>query len=109
MDAPTLMQKLMEMNWALDGRDTCAVRNLIIETQEGVLALERENESLSLENAGLRQRLDSARVSTLTAITQTRNAEPISSSFTGEVSSLDNESNNAPRTHIWRTTHFFRT
>jgi regulator of replication initiation timing len=109
MDAPTLMQKLMEMTRALDGRDTRAVRNLIIEAQDGVLALERENESLSLENAGLRQRLDAARVSTLTAITQSRIAEPIASSFTGEVSPLDNENPGATRTHIWRTTHFFRT
>ena len=70
MDAPTLMQKLMEMTRALDSRDTCAVRNLIIETQEGVLALERENECLALENVGLHQRLDAARLTTLTAVTQ---------------------------------------
>jgi len=109
MDAPTLMQKLMEMNRALDGRDTCAVRNLIIEAQERVLAIERENECLALENAGLRQRLDAARLSTLTAVTQARDAEPIGSSFTGEAFSTGNDSTSAPRTHIWRTTHFFRT
>jgi hypothetical protein len=109
MDVPTLMQKLMEMDRALAQRDTCAVRNLIIETQEGVLALERENESLSLENAGLHQRLDAARLTTLTAVTHARTAEPIASSFTGETSSPSSESASAPRTHIWRTTHFFRT
>jgi hypothetical protein len=109
MDVPTLMQKLMEMTRALDSRDTCAVRNLIIETQEGVLALERENECLALENVGLHQRLDAARLTTLTAVTQTRNAEPIASSFIGEPSSPDTDNTNAPRTHIWRTTHFFRT
>jgi len=61
MDAPTLMNKLMEMDRALSRRDECAVRNLILQAQDGVLTLEQENEALAIENAGLRQRLDDYR------------------------------------------------
>ena len=65
MDVPVLMHKLMEIERSLSQHDECAVRNLLIATQEGVLALEQENETLALENAGLRRRLDAARHATL--------------------------------------------
>src|ERR1700722_6049320 len=109
MDAPPLMQKVMEMNRSLDQRDTCAVRNLIIETQEGVLALERENDCLALENAGLRQRLDAARLTPLPPGPHARSVSLESPSHVVEPLSADNDNISAPRTHIWRTTHFFRT
>ena len=65
MDAPTLMNNLMEIERALTRRDECAVRNLIVQAQDAVLALEQENEALAIQNAGLRHRLDDYRRSPL--------------------------------------------
>jgi hypothetical protein len=61
MDPPDLLHKLMEMERALGRQDVLALRNLLIEAEDGVLALEREKEFLARENASLRQRLESAR------------------------------------------------
>jgi hypothetical protein len=96
MDAPTLMHKLMEMD----------------------RALERENEELSLENAGLRQHLDAARHSTLPYSAHARaempgDPSPAAQAFRRQLLSTDPvtegepANGDPPRTHLWRTTHFF--
>jgi hypothetical protein len=138
MDAPTLMHKLMEMDRALERRDSSSIRNLILEAQEGVRALERENEELAVENAGLRQRLDAAHHSTLPYSAHARPAQAASNALAdeaflrqilsgealapealapksqfGEALSADPTTEDdpangdPPRTHLWRTTHFF--
>ncbi|HVT97202.1 MAG TPA: hypothetical protein VHE33_06815 [Acidobacteriaceae bacterium] len=119
MDAPVLMQKLMEIERALSRHDECAVRNLIIAVQDDVLALEQENEALALENAGLRQRLSAARHATMPFAAHSRafpgssgpepprerlcaDEEPAPNS---EAAAPDPNDDRPPRT--WRITHFF--
>lgn len=123
MDVPVLMHKLMEIERALSTRDECAVRNLIIAAQEGVLALERENEELALENAGLWRRLNAARDASLPFAAHSRafpgcpTPEPSAESFDRKTPSTDDDADTdsgecevpddsrPPRT--WRITHFF--
>jgi len=118
MDAPTLMHKLIEMDRALERRDSSSIRNLIREAKEGVRALERENEELALANTGLRQRLDAARPSTLpysahARLDQPSDPCPAAQAFRRQVLSTDPVTDtepangDPPRTHLWRTTHFF--
>jgi regulator of replication initiation timing len=130
MDVPVLLHKLMEIERALTQHDDCAVRNLLIATQEGVLALEQENETLAIENAGLRRRLDAARHATLPYAAhtpgvpdwiaqasqpqrrETLSAEPAAHELhleaaapTRPTGAPDPDDTRPPRT--WRITHFF--
>jgi len=127
MDAPSLMNKLMEIERALSTHDEYAIRNLVIAAQEGVLALERENEELALENAGLRQRLNAAREATIPYAAHSRafpgsplantlaesfrretlSADPAPGSSPGRTTAPDPDDSRPPRT--WRITHFFFT
>jgi hypothetical protein len=118
MDAPTLMHKLIEMERALQRRDSSAIRSLILEAQEGVRALERENEELALENAGLRRRLDAARPSNITYSAHAcaeMHGDPSTAAHafrrqllsTDPVTDAEPANGDPPRTHLWRTTHFF--
>jgi hypothetical protein len=101
MDAPTLMQKLIEIDRALGKSDECTVRNLILAAQDGVLQIERENEELALENVGLRHRLNAARQSELAAARAHSGDSP---SHSGDAPDPAGPRN---ATGIWRTTHFF--
>jgi|ERR1700728_3490255 hypothetical protein len=111
MDTHSLMRKLMEIERALPTRDDCAIRNLIIEAQNGVLLLERENEELALHNAGLRLRLHGVHNSALPLVAQSLSATgPDRESEASEGHCADR----APRVPegpsengTWRTTHFF--
>jgi hypothetical protein len=122
MDVPVLMHKLMEIERALSQHDECAARNLLIATQEGVLALERENETLALENAGLRQRLNATRHATIPysahswtnlaanaspeqASRETVSADPGFDSARAHCDAPEPDDSRPPRT--WRITHFF--
>jgi len=127
MDDPTLMHQLMEIERALGRHDECAVRNLILQAQDAVLALERENETLALENAGLRQRLDAARNATLpyaahapvysSSETPSPAAPPLEnlrrkifSAVHGPEPDTTNggsSDKDSRPSHTWRTTHFF--
>jgi hypothetical protein len=113
------MHKLMEIERALNRHDDCTVRNLVIAAQDGVLALERENEALAIENAGLRQRLDATRHATVPyaahtwssagdarpARRETLSAAPEPSSAPEYSSAPDPDGSRPP--HTWRITHFF--
>lgn len=131
MDVPVLMHKLMEIERALSQHNECAVRNLLIATQEGVLALEQENETLAIENAGLRRRLETARHAALPHAahisgvpdwiaqasqpqrSETLSAEPAARELhldaedptRATTSAPDPDDAHPPRT--WRITHFF--
>ncbi len=108
MNAPTLMHKLMEMERALSAQDADTLRNLIFEAQDGVLALERENEHLAIENAGLRRRLDDYRRSPLQRLAlQNRAAGGCHDEETPAPSVLPDDSPIEPKTPIWHMTHFF--
>ncbi len=130
MDVPVLMHKLMEIERALNQHDDCAVRNLLIATQEGVLALEQENETLAIENASLRRRLETARHATLpyaahapgvpdwiAQASQPQRRETLSADFETGESHFESEhptpTTGAPDPHdtrpphTWRITHFF--
>jgi hypothetical protein len=121
MDAPTLMNKLMEMDRALSRRDECAVRNLILQAQDGVLTLEQENEALAIENAGLRQRLDDYRRSPrkLLALKSTSVGSralpagapppPTRAAHPPAPLTLADDAPADPKTPVWHTTHFFFT
>jgi len=115
MDVPVLMNTLMEIERALSAHDECAVRNLILQAQDGVLALERENEALALENAGLRRRLDATHHATLPYAAHSP-AYPgpalpapaaLPQPFRREALAADPADDRPPRT--WRITHFFFT
>jgi regulator of replication initiation timing len=111
MDAPTLMNKLMEMDRALTRRDECAVRNLILQAQDGVLTLEQENEALAIENAGLRQRLDDYRRSPrkLIALKSTSvGSRALPADAPAPLTHADDAPAD-PQTPVWHTTHFFFT
>jgi regulator of replication initiation timing len=105
MNSPTLMNKLMNIEHALHRHDECAVRSLVLEVQESVLALERENEELALENAALRRRLADDRRSSH----QPRPHESMSDApeEAPKPLILADDSPAAPRTPVWHTTHFF--
>jgi regulator of replication initiation timing len=123
MDVPVLMHKLMEIERALNQHDECAARNLLIATQDGVLALERENETLAIENAGLRQRLNATRHATVPYAAHSRSSLSAADSSPmparRQILSADSESSpalepcGAPEPddsrppHTWRITHFF--
>ena len=115
MDVPVLMNTLTAIERALSAHDECAVRTLILHAQDGVRALERENEALALENAGLRRRFDATHHATLPYAAHspacpgpalpapTALPEP----FLREALSADAADDRPPRT--WRITHFFFT
>ena len=111
MDTHSLMRKLMEIERALPTRDDCAIRNLIIEAQNGVLQLERENEELALHNAGLRLRLHGVHNSTLPLVAQSLNtAGPNRESEACEGRCADQVlrvPEGPSENGTWRTTHFF--
>jgi hypothetical protein len=113
MDAHSLMRKLMEIERALPTRDDCAIRNLIIEAQNGVLQLERENEELALHNAGLRLRLRGVHNSTLPLVPQLLNAaaagtDPESDFCEGRCANHNPRIPEGPsENNTWRMTHFF--
>jgi regulator of replication initiation timing len=111
MDAPTLMNKLMEIERALSRHDECAVRNLILQAQDGVLTLEQENETLAIENAGLRQRLDDYRRSPrkLLALKSTSVGSRALPAEAAAPLTLADDSPADPQTPVWHTTHFFFT
>jgi hypothetical protein len=114
MDAHSLMRKLMEIERALPARDDCAIRNLLIEAQNGVLQLERENEELALHNAGLRLRLRGGLSSTLPLVAQSVSAAAAGPDHQGVSCGESRSANHAPcapespsENGTWRTTHFF--
>lgn len=106
MESPSLMHKLMEIERALGHLEPCAIRNLILEAQNGVRRLESENEHLVLENSELRRRLEQPSRS------PTQRFAP-QACFSGH--SLAHEApapvvsaEDSPcRLLTWRTTHFF--
>jgi hypothetical protein len=111
MDAPTLMNQLMEIERALSSHDECAVRNLILQAQDGVLNLEQENEVLAIENAGLRQRLDDYRRSPLKLLalkTTSVGSRALPAEAPAPLTLAD-DSPSDPKTPVWHTTHFFFT
>ena len=121
MDAPTLMHKLMEIDRALTRRDECAVRNLILQAQDGVLNLEQKNEALAIENAGLRQRLDDYRRSPLKLLALKSTSVgsralpadapaplPLADDAPAPLTLADDAPAD-PKTPVWHTTHFFFT
>ncbi|MFP5229364.1 MAG: hypothetical protein ACLGXA_17265 [Acidobacteriota bacterium] len=108
MDTPTLMNQLMEMERALCRHDECAVRNLILQAQDGVLSLERENEQLALDNAGLRLRLDEARRSEhKSPALRDRTHGGCHEEEAPAPATLADDSLSDPKTPVWRMTHFF--
>ena len=115
MDVPTLMQKLMEIDRALDRNDRSVLRNLLIEAEDGVLDLERENEELALENAGLRQRLADARYAAMAAHRQPANGAGLAPEPTrratlsaeGSPADYDLDADGSRPPNTWRVTHFF--
>lgn len=110
MDAPILMHKLMEIERALSTHDDYAVRNLILQAQDGVLALERENETLAVENASLRRRLNEYQRSPLPLFTETgRASAPSIPAEAPPPSVFEDDPGVEPRLLIWHTNHFFFT
>jgi hypothetical protein len=118
MDAHSLMRKLMEIERALPVRDDSAIRNLILEAQNGLLQLERENEELALQNAGLRQRLRGIRNSALPRVAQSLNAAAAETfetpdffadapSCQGRCADHDSAPEDPEQPRTWRITHFF--
>ncbi|HEX4310760.1 MAG TPA: hypothetical protein VHZ25_12085 [Acidobacteriaceae bacterium] len=111
MDAHSLMRKLMEIERALPTRDDCAIRNMLIEAQNGVLQLEHENEELALHNASLRLRLRGVHNSTLPLVAQGLGAGgPDHERDSCEGRCADHASRvpgDASENGTWRTTHFF--
>ena len=116
MESPALMHKLMEIERALGHLDPCAIRNLILEAQNGVRRLESENDHLVLENSELRRRLDQPRRSpsrSLSLQACSRNcsgegfcAQP-SSGEAPDPATFAEDSPCDPKILTWRTTHFF--
>lgn len=121
METHGLMRKLMEIERALPTRDDCAIRNLILAAQDGVLQLERENEELALQNAGLRLRLRESHGASVPLVAQSLNADADAEKTveapefffdararTGRCA--DDEcaaSDDLAGVKTWRTTHFF--
>ncbi len=108
MDSPVLMNKLMEIERALDHLDNAVIRNLILEAQTGVRRLESENEHLVQENSRLHRRLDHERHS------PRRHFVPRSCSCAQLLpeeapapATFADDSPDHPRLLAWRTTHFF--
>jgi hypothetical protein len=110
MDAHNLMRKLMEIERALPTRDDCAIRNMLIEAQNGVLQLEHENEELALHNAGLRLRLRETTSSPLVAQTfsvAASSPDQGTESYAGRCTDQGRVPENPSENGTWRTTHFF--
>jgi hypothetical protein len=119
MEAHSLMRQLMEIERVLPTRDDCAIRNLILAAQDGVLQLERENEELALENAGLRLRLRERRGASVPLVAQSLNADAENASQARDFSADTRAragrcagddspgSDHLAGTGTWRTTHFF--
>jgi hypothetical protein len=113
MDAHSLMRKLIEIERTLGERDEHEIRKMILAAQDGVLQLERENEELALQNAGLRLRLQGVRNSTLPLVAHSLNAgaeSPETPDATDDLSgdaSWGDPPSDEERTGLWRTTHFF--
>ncbi|MGC2299378.1 MAG: hypothetical protein WA476_11290 [Acidobacteriaceae bacterium] len=103
MDSPTLMLQLMEIERALGRRDASDIRNMILSAQDAVLHLERENEQLARQNAGLRRSLDAVHRSSLRVAAQLH-AAPVTDP--GE-SSADSATGDDSNQRTWRSTHLF--
>lgn len=111
MDAPSLLPSLIELERALDALGDSDLRQRILQIRGGVVQLQRENEELALQNAGLRERLRGVRRSTLPLYAQ---------SLTAASAALDDPDDSpvcvgrpvmgcdARKAHVWRTTHYFR-
>ncbi len=116
MESPALMHKLMEIERALGPLEPCAIRNLILEAQNGVRRIESENEHLVLENSELRRRVDQPRRSPFNRFA----LQSCSQQCSGDGSCAQPSSDEAPapatfaedspcdpKLLTWRTTHFF--
>jgi hypothetical protein len=100
----------MEIERALSTHDGHAVRNLILQAQDGVLALERENETLAIENAGLRRRIDEYQRSPLPLLSPTgRPAAQVRGSEAPAPSIFEEDPDIEPKLLVWHTNHFFFT
>jgi hypothetical protein len=103
MDVPALTKKLMEIERALETRDVFDIRNMILSAQNGLLQLERENEELALQNAGLRRSLNAVRNSSRTIAAPSHSADDPDADFSASAPGSKDDSNQ----RTWRTTHFF--
>lgn len=108
MNPPTLMNKLMEMERALSQHDACAVRNLILQAQTDVRALEQENEQLALANAALRRRVVELRRSSSKPLALRDRAHGgCHDEEAPPPTTIADDSRADPKTPVWRMTHFF--
>jgi len=104
MDVPALTKKLMEIERAPETRDVFDIRNMILSAQNGLLQLERENEELALQNAGLRRSLNAVRRSSMSLAAPSHpEDEPDAFDFSADSPNSRDDSNQ----RTWRTTHFF--
>ena len=110
MDAPTLINQLAEIERALSTHDAGAARALLLAAQQGVLALERENEHLALENASLRRRLnDYRRPLKLLAHPNSAHCSQALPAEAPAAQTLAGDSPSSPKLLVWHTHHFFFT